>query len=791
MKSKILIIFTIVFYSFLYSTTYEIKQDGTGDFTNIQAGVDEAVDNDTVLVYPGTYFENIIIQEKSITLGSLTLTTGNQSYKYSTIIDGNQTNSCIQVREEYIWGQEPVFNDSVNIIGFTMQHGKGTKLFEDTPTAACGGGILIFLSITKISDCVVKENTSLGIGGGISVFDSKTYLSDVSIHDNKSRTKGGGVGVAGMNQSDNSRLYFDNENLCNIYNNYGTCCSDFFKGEETPFIDVIVDTFTVANPSIYYIAHMDPFGNIHPELINLSMQHSYFEQIEQDIYVSPDGDDSNSGLSIDDPFQTIAHALTMIKSDSLNHRTIYLSNGVYSQNLNNQWLPIHAKEYVSVIGESVQNTVIDAEELSGFILDEEGNFSYTFRNLDFINGKNIILGNIDFERFAGVSKYVNLENINIENSKTKNEQIYSTRLNIKLNNVNLLNNFDNGGILFWNSRDTSNEKITLTNCRIIKNYQWVNIDPSFYARPIAFVGVISNNPHDFPEYTMINCEINNCHDNCHLWPQSAGGISTAWNSKINIINCTIGDNSSSADRGAAIFGYQENSIMNIYNSIIYGNTPRQIVLENNSTESYPYILNIKNSLIQEGNGQVYDFFGNNEINWLGGNLREDPLWNISTDNQYFLSEDSPCIDAGTLELPDGIVLPEFDLAGNPRIYGNGVDMGAYEWNPNIANDDNFVINNGKYKLTNYPNPFHSPSNRGSGTTISFDLPKSGDVDLTIYNIKGQKVKTLTNEKYPKGKHSLIWNGKNDKNQDVSSGVYFYKLNVDGKDVNVKKCLLMK
>ncbi len=109
----------------------------------------------------------------------------------------------------------------------------------------------------------------------------------------------------------------------------------------------------------------------------------------------------------------------------------------------------------------------------------------------------------------------------------------------------------------------------------------------------------------------------------------------------------------------------------------------------------------------------------------------------------------------------------------------------------VPNDDEVAPQTNNYTLSNYPNPFHSISKRGLGTTISFDLPKSGDVDLTIYNIKGQKVKTLTNEKYPKGKHSLIWNGKNDKNQDVSSGVYFYKLNVDGKDVNVKKCLLMK
>ena len=103
----------------------------------------------------------------------------------------------------------------------------------------------------------------------------------------------------------------------------------------------------------------------------------------------------------------------------------------------------------------------------------------------------------------------------------------------------------------------------------------------------------------------------------------------------------------------------------------------------------------------------------------------------------------------------------------------------------VSNEDSSVNPVSDNALSNYPNPFNP------NTTISFNIPKSGNVDLVIYNIKGQKVKTLTNEKYLKGEHSLIWNGKNDSNQNVSSGVYFYKLNVDGKTVNVKKCLLMK
>ncbi len=103
----------------------------------------------------------------------------------------------------------------------------------------------------------------------------------------------------------------------------------------------------------------------------------------------------------------------------------------------------------------------------------------------------------------------------------------------------------------------------------------------------------------------------------------------------------------------------------------------------------------------------------------------------------------------------------------------------------VPNNDDVIPSTNNYSLSNYPNPFNPT------TTISFDLPKSAKVDLSIYNIKGQKVKTLTSEKYSKGKHSLIWNGTNDENQNVGSGVYFYKLNVNGKIKSVKKCMMVK
>jgi len=88
-------------------------------------------------------------------------------------------------------------------------------------------------------------------------------------------------------------------------------------------------------------------------------------------------------------------------------------------------------------------------------------------------------------------------------------------------------------------------------------------------------------------------------------------------------------------------------------------------------------------------------------------------------------------------------------------------------------------------VTNFPNPFN-PS-----TTIKFSLPQDGEVELTIFNIKGQKIRTLVYNKFNKGDYSIIWNGDDKSGNPVSSGVYMYKLNVNGKNKAVKKCLLLK
>ncbi|MGH8004151.1 MAG: FlgD immunoglobulin-like domain containing protein [Limisphaerales bacterium] len=73
---------------------------------------------------------------------------------------------------------------------------------------------------------------------------------------------------------------------------------------------------------------------------------------------------------------------------------------------------------------------------------------------------------------------------------------------------------------------------------------------------------------------------------------------------------------------------------------------------------------------------------------------------------------------------------------------------------------------------NYPNPFNAK------TIISFALPQESRVTLDIYNILGQKVKTLVDGAMPAGYHNLEWNGTDANGLGVSSGVYLYKLKAD-------------
>ncbi len=100
------------------------------------------------------------------------------------------------------------------------------------------------------------------------------------------------------------------------------------------------------------------------------------------------------------------------------------------------------------------------------------------------------------------------------------------------------------------------------------------------------------------------------------------------------------------------------------------------------------------------------------------------------------------------------------------------------------NDSFEIAPSNEISAYNYPNPFNPE------TTISYELTNKGNVSVDIYNLKGQKVKTLFSESQEAGKHSLVWRGDNDAGKQVSSGTYLYRVKSSNDEI-VKKMLMLK
>ncbi|MCD4650380.1 MAG: T9SS type A sorting domain-containing protein [Candidatus Cloacimonetes bacterium] len=133
------------------------------------------------------------------------------------------------------------------------------------------------------------------------------------------------------------------------------------------------------------------------------------------------------------------------------------------------------------------------------------------------------------------------------------------------------------------------------------------------------------------------------------------------------------------------------------------------------------------------------------------------------------------------------------------IQTNGMDLGGQlnfmaidvnfhdltGWEPTpVSNNNQTIPDIGQLTLNNYPNPFNPT------TKISFNLPLDSDVELAVYNVKGQLVKTIASDYLAAGTHTFTWNGKNNAGKQAASGVYFSRLKA-GESVKTNKMLMLK
>ena len=773
----------------LFSQIITINQDGTGDFTTIQEGINASVDGDTVLVYPGTYYENIAYNGKEITLASLYLTTQDKSYINSTIIDGNQNGSCVRIMS----GED----ESTVLCGFTIQNGTG---YSDD---LAGGGLYINNSSINILSCILTDNFAR-IGGGILCVNSYIYLSGTKIYNNWSIMCGGG-----MNVVQNSSVIFDSIDRCDIYLNYSSLGSDISK-IYTVDMFIYADTFTVLNPDLHFIYSGDEEGNP-VNNFQLDIKHSKIDVVNNDLYVNPViGNNNNSGLSPEEPLKTIAYAYKKIFPDTNCIRNIFLSNGVYSPNQSNERFPLNARSYINLIGESRDSTILNGDTISSHYRGNHLTRNYSVKNLSFTNG----FGNYKSFGFSFGCVYAIenentlFENINIENCIDSNAPgllLYKNNF-IFLNIIHAINNFGDFLINLTNSSEISR-------CFLISNCVIGNNKPDNNPEKGEGGGVLIGGSQILPE-TYIGKVINSQIDNNLLkpdpmWPPGSGvGLVVVFRAIVDLINTTICNNIVEGVEGSAV-SVDEGAELSIYNSIFYGDSLYELSLGRADGSLYPAIANVCYSNIEGGEAGVKKWQTFHTLNWLDGNINEDPLWDTASAFPYSLQQDSPCINAGTpmykagmeppfiiseddtlyylvtLNYGDTILLPSTDLAGKPRISGGRIDMGAYEFDTTAGINELNQQNNNDNKIIVYPNPFYYHS------FIAFKLLHGGNVQVIIYDINGKKVKSLMNAKVSKGEFSLTWEGNDDQNQTVKPGTYIVVIMINGKKAGSVKILKYK
>lgn len=791
-----------------------------GNFNTIQAAIDASVDGDIVKVDVGTYVENISFKGKDITVESL----GGPEL---TIIDGDQNGTTVLL----VNGE----SEKAILNGFTITNGSG--IVGETVNAL-GGGILVqYASSPMLKNLIVSNNSAVagavpgGAGGGIAIsVYSNPVLENIIITENES-VWGGGLSIAVYS----SPIIRDVE----IFNNdvsqggagvyIGIYASPYFESvyihhnialaggglflhdHATPTFNKvtvkgnrgsnggggmltnhaskakIVNSIFHGNiPDQFYLMYFDvdnlpdtvsiAYSNIIGGVVGMHMGIGHVDWLEGNLSSNPDfsmddhlspgspcidagtdffafegetwvdmgtdeyvGDAPDMG-SYEVPAPAILHVPADFASIQLGIEaakdgdTVLVADGTYVENINFLGKNIAVKsmngpEATIIDGGNANSTVIIMSQEETASLD-----GFTITNgMGWVNPDGYSVGGGINVRYASTPT---LRNLIIESNACGSSTVLDTSMG--------------GGIMCSFAANALIEDVIIRD----NAADYAGGFMAFEANPILRRVKIHDNLARVTGGGLTLWTSEAQVEEVAIYQNEAtylgAGVWLHEGSDIILERVTVADNkvlSQSGDAGGIALSNGSN--LNLRNSIVWGNTIRGITpnqIEFWSTGASNSITIMYSDV--QGGADGINTNDNGTVTWAPNSIVADPLFVDPSDDDYNLQTGSPCIGAGL----------------------NDIDMGAGEVCMTLATDPDLVIIPQQFELyQNYPNPFN-PS-----TTISFELPGAGWVNLVLYDVIGREVATLIDDQRLGGKYTVNWLASDQNGRSLGSGIYLYEM----------------
>lgn len=831
------LIFLIILYSFLSVQSQAQQILIPEHYPTIQQGIIASEDGDTILINDGTYYENLVIRGKEITIASRYIIDGSTEHIAKTVIDGSKpiisTEGSVLM---FYPGDRPYLQPQV--IGLTITNGKGKRIEEavETPegtimlTKYVGAGIYIermnpvFTKNRIISNKIngdidywkTKLNKGEDIGGGSYTFMGKPNFGG-QIDGTDMINPGGNIfldNYAPIGKTFYAKLK-DSDDVIHFEN----CYFDVFSSQDTA-----VSTYWVTTNG----------------LTKFDKSAGRESALTVDVYVSPDGNNKNTGMSADKPFRNIWYALSKVYGDSIQPVTIHLAPGIYAPSTNEERYPLQMVNWVSIIGAGKNVTILDAEAN-----ENKPKRLLVFENVDHVTIDSLTLtgGYNDVWNGGGCGGAVlffnsspTLSNLIITGNSAGaggGAMYCFHQSNPLIKQTQIVNNTaDNtGGAVFCFNSSPHFEDVTISN-----NQSYFENGGGIYCAysdPVFDNVSITNNIADFcgggialhnsnPEIRNSSIDDNSAaygggmycsESNPRLYRSTirenfasgnGGGIVSFHKSKPHFENTEIVNNKATGE-GGGIYAFVSTPVFDrvtlcgnesgkngggmyaIYtyfimvNSVVWQNNPQQLY-------SYPYrtqrnfsdSMMIAYSNIQGGKEEIVCMDPEN-IKWLEGNMDKDPLFVNPADNDFSIQQNSPMIDAGTAFF---------------KIYGKTlISLSRYEYKglaPDIgAKESDISTQNNQYTINEdndiiaYPNPF------SSALSVHIKTRTNDEKKIRIYDIFGREVKSWTKKPNTEQRITLTWFGENHNAESVPEGMYFLNVQDETNQNRVIKIILQR